>query len=128
MTQLARDGVDRLRPAVLAVHPCGHPTRRHVDDHVDAAGLRDSDPAGVDRPGPEAGDFEDLLDLCADGCGLGFASDFAATDHLRPGVAFVGLSDVEDARTALCWRADERDPAVPAFVATVRAVADVRSS
>ncbi|GAB3318678.1 LysR substrate-binding domain-containing protein [Geodermatophilus aquaeductus] len=78
--------------------------------------------------GPAAGDFEDLLDLCADGRGLGFASDFAVTNYLRPGVSFVRLTDVEDARTALCWRADERDPAVLAFVATARAVAGVRSS
>lgn len=93
--------------------------------------LAGAPPAAVDwwLVDPRAdGSHEDLLDLCADGRGLGFASDFAVTNYLRPGVAFVGLSDVEDARTALCWRADERDPAVLAFVATVRAVADVRSS
>jgi DNA-binding transcriptional LysR family regulator len=37
-----------------------------------------------------------------------------------PRRTFVPLTDVEDARTALCWRADENHPAIRAFVATIR--------
>jgi DNA-binding transcriptional LysR family regulator len=70
-----------------------------------------------------ATDFEELLDMCAAGHGLGFASTFAINNYRRPELTFVPLVDVEDARTALCWRADERDPAVHTFVATVRRLA-----
>ena len=59
-----------------------------------------------------AADFEDMLDLCAAGRGLGMAASFAAEHYARPGVTFVPLTDVEDARTVLCWRADERRAAV----------------
>jgi DNA-binding transcriptional LysR family regulator len=90
--------------------------------------VRHPRPALTAPPARNAGTDTPALDLCADGRGLGFAGDSAVTDYLRPGVTFVGLSDVEDARTALCWRADERDPAVLAYVATARAVADLRSS
>jgi DNA-binding transcriptional LysR family regulator len=70
------------------------------------------------KRGPAASDFDELLDLCAAGRGLGFASTFATTHYQRSGVTFVPLRDVADARIALCWRADERDPAIRAFVAT----------
>ena len=73
--------------------------------------------------GPAVTDFEELLDTCAAGGGLGLASTFAVTNYQRPGLTFVRLDDVEDARTALCWRADETDPAVRTFVATVRRLA-----
>jgi len=96
------------------------------------------DPAAVDwwlvdprpdgthpRRGPVAADFEAMLDLCAAGRGLGMSASFAADHYSRPGVAFVRLRDVEDARTALCWRADERNPAVLAYLTTARRAADV---
>ena len=73
--------------------------------------------------GPVAADFEAMLDLCAAGQGLGMAGSFAADHYSRPGVRFLPLRDVEDARTALCWRADERDPGVLAYVTTTRRVA-----
>ena len=76
------------------------------------------------RRWPVAGDFEAMLDLCAAGRGLGLSASFAADHYSRPGMAFVPLRDVEDARSALCWRADERDPAVLAYVALVRRTAD----
>ena len=124
------------QPRVLVV-PSGHPLAgrdqvsiEETNDEVFLV-LAGADPAAVDwwlvdprrdgsRParGPEASDFDELLDLCADGRGLGLASTFALDNYQRPGVTFVSLNDVEDARTALCWRADERDPAVRAFVAT----------
>ena len=75
------------------------------------------------RRGPQAADFEAMLDLCAAGRGLGMAASFAADHYARPGIRFVPLHDVADARTALCWRADERDPAVLGYVATARRVA-----
>jgi DNA-binding transcriptional LysR family regulator len=70
--------------------------------------------------GPVAADFEGMLDLCAAGRGLGMANDFAAEYYARPGLTYVALTDVEEARTGLCWRADEREPAVRAYVATAR--------
>ena len=76
------------------------------------------------RRGPVAADFEAMLDLCAAGRGLGMSASFAADHYSRPGVAFVRLRDVEDARTALCWRSDERDPAVLAYLTTARRSAD----
>jgi DNA-binding transcriptional LysR family regulator len=70
--------------------------------------------------GPVAADFEDMLDLCAAGRGLGMAASFAAEHYVRPGVTYVPLTDVEEAQTLLCWRADEPERAVLAYVATAR--------
>jgi DNA-binding transcriptional LysR family regulator len=70
--------------------------------------------------GPVAADFEDMLDLCAAGRGLGMAASFAAENYVRPGVTYVPLTGLEDAQTLLCWRADEREPAVLAYMTTAR--------
>ncbi|MGP3775637.1 LysR family transcriptional regulator [Streptomyces sp. SDT5-1] len=72
--------------------------------------------------GPRASDFDELLDLCAAGRGLCLAAAAAASHYQRPGVTFVPLSDVEETRTALCWRPDERDPGVRAYVAAAREI------
>ena len=73
--------------------------------------------------GPVAADFDELLDLCAAGKGLCVAAEPAVSHYSRPGVRFVRLRDVPDARFALAWRTDERDAAVLAYVALVRRLA-----
>jgi DNA-binding transcriptional LysR family regulator len=70
--------------------------------------------------GPVAADVEELLDLCAAGRGIGVATEAARTHYTRPGITFVGLSDVPPASVAVCWRAEEREPAVLAYVAAAR--------
>ncbi|MGP2439840.1 LysR family transcriptional regulator [Streptomyces sp. JW3] len=70
--------------------------------------------------GPRASDFDELLDLCAAGRGLCIAASSAASHYQRPGVIFVPLSDVEEARTALCWQPGQRDPGVLAYITTAR--------
>jgi DNA-binding transcriptional LysR family regulator len=59
-----------------------------------------------------------MLDLCAAGRGLAIVSAQAPAHYQRPGVTFVPLHDVEQARAALCWRSDERDPGVHAYLST----------
>ena len=73
--------------------------------------------------GASATDIEEVLDLCAAGRGLNIATASTATHYARPGVAFVPLRDVPDAGVALCWRAEEADPAVLAYVALARELA-----
>jgi DNA-binding transcriptional LysR family regulator len=91
----------------------------------DAWWLVDPRPDGSHpRRGPAAGDIDDMLDLCAAGRGLGMAAASDAQHYTRPGITFVPLTDVEDIPVALCWRADERDPAVLAYVGLVRRTAD----
>ncbi|MCO7220912.1 LysR family transcriptional regulator [Klenkia sp. PcliD-1-E] len=129
------------QPRVLVV-PAGHPLagRDEVDigetdgevfipmaggDEASVAWwLVDPRPSGVrpERAAPAA-DFDEMLDRCAAGRGLGMATVVAADHYQRPGLTFVRLRDVPAAQTALCWRADERSVAVRAFVGTVRRVA-----
>ncbi len=128
-------------PRVLVV-PAGHRLAGRDAVSVEETngevfiGVPTSDPATLDwwlvdpradgshpSHGPVAADIDGVLDLVEAGRGLNIASAEVAAHYARPGVGFVPLSDVEDARVALCWRSDEQDPAVLATVAAVRRVA-----
>lgn len=138
-------GVPAVRTAIVStqrrmlVLPSEHPLARQAAVSIEETNdevflpMAVADPAAVDwwlvdpradgsspARGPVAADFEDMLDLCAAGKGLGMAASFAAERYARPGVTYVPLTGLEDAHTLLCWRADERDPAVLAYVAAAR--------
>jgi DNA-binding transcriptional LysR family regulator len=128
----------------MLVVPADHPFATRADVGIEETNdatfipIAAGDPASVDwwlvdpradgshpRHGPTAADFEAMLDLCAAGRGLGMAASFAADHYARPGIRFVPLRDVPEARTALCWRADERDPVVLTYVTTARRTTEV---
>jgi hypothetical protein len=66
-----------------------------------------------------------MLDLCAAGHGLAIVGAQAQSHYQRPGITFVPLRDVEQARAALCWRSDERDLGVRAYISTALELARV---
>jgi DNA-binding transcriptional LysR family regulator len=76
--------------------------------------------------GPAAGDFQDLLALIAAGRGLGLAGAETRDVFPRTDVIWVPLTDVEELVAALCWRADERNAAVLAYLAEVQAAIAAR--
>jgi hypothetical protein len=47
---------------------------------------------------------------------VGLAADWVAPVFSRPGIAFVPVSDVEPATTAVAWRPDASNPLVEGFV------------
>lgn len=74
--------------------------------------------------GGQAGDFDDMLDQVASGRGLCLAPSLAMQHRTREGTAWIPLSDAPEALVALYWRADERDPAVLAYLASARALTE----
>jgi DNA-binding transcriptional LysR family regulator len=72
--------------------------------------------------GAEAGDFDDLLDLVAAGRGIAMAGAADEQQIARKGIAWVALTDAPQLRVAVGWRADERNPAVLAYLSAVHAV------
>ncbi|WP_171058221.1 LysR family transcriptional regulator [Modestobacter altitudinis] len=129
------------RQSRVLMLPAGHPLadRREVDlqeTNGELFVMAAVDPAGAARwlvdpradgsspaRGPVAADFEEVLDLVAAERGVNITGADAAQHYRRPGIVFVPLTGVEDALAALCWRADERDTAVLAYVATARRLA-----
>jgi hypothetical protein len=55
---------------------------------------------------------------------VGLAADWVAPVFSRPGIAFVPVSDVEPATTAVAWRPDTSNPLVEGFVALAREIRD----
>jgi DNA-binding transcriptional LysR family regulator len=150
LPELAESQLAGLRRIPVARHrrvlvlPAGHPLsgrssasieETNADVFVTLAGTTPQgdarwlvDPRGdgsSPRRGPVSADVDEMLDLVAAGKGVGIVAETATDHYRRSGIAFVPLDDVDDARFLLAWRADERDPAVLAYLAVARRVTDV---
>jgi DNA-binding transcriptional LysR family regulator len=139
-------GVPIARHRRVLVVPAGHPLAGRQEASIEETNrdvfvtLADATPEGDLRwlvdpradgsspaRGPVAADVDELLDLVAAGKGVSIVAEPATDHYTRPGLAFVRLSDVEDARFLLVWRKDERDPAVLAYLAVARRVVGAAS-
>jgi hypothetical protein len=86
----------------------------HSFDHRDA-------PA---RLGHRTRSLDKFMQLAAAGEVVGLAAAWVEPVFARPGIAFVAVSDVEPATTALAWPPDPPNPLVDLLVALAREVRD----
>jgi DNA-binding transcriptional LysR family regulator len=85
-----------------------------------AAGHRTAPP----KLGPRTRSIDKFIQLVAAREVVGLAADWVAPIFSRPGIAFVPVSDVEPATTAVAWRPQVSNPLVEGFVALAREVRD----
>lgn len=69
------------------------------------------------------GNTDDWLTAIAAGRGVGVSAASTAEMHTNPGVVYRPLADAPPVEVVLAWRAAAPHPAIPDFVALVRAVA-----
>jgi hypothetical protein len=74
--------------------------------------------------GPATRSIDKFIQLVAAREVVGLAADWVAPIFSRPGIAFVPVSDVEPATTAVAWRPDASNPLVEGFVALAREIRD----
>jgi DNA-binding transcriptional LysR family regulator len=142
MPPISHDGLEfhtiyeASRVAVVAAsHPLAGQTavsvRELLDDpwipaETDDALCRDFWLATAHRGGvparlaPSTRTIDKFVQLIAAGDGVGLAAAWAERAFARPGIAFVPVTDVEPATTALAWRADTANPLVEEFVSVTR--------
>ncbi len=72
------------------------------------------------RLAPSTRTIDKFVQLIAAGDGVGLAAAWAERAFARPDIAFVPVTDVEPATTALAWRPAAPNPLIEAFVAVAR--------
>jgi DNA-binding transcriptional LysR family regulator len=85
-----------------------------------AAGHRTAPP----KLGQRTRSIDKFIQLVAAREVVGLAADWVAPIFARPGIAFVPVSDVEPATTAVAWRPGSPNPLVDGFVALAREIRD----
>ena len=71
---------------------------------------------------PSGDQLPSEADLVAAGRGIAMAGAADEQQNTREGIAWVALADAPQLRVAVDWRADERDPAILAYLSAVRDV------